>query len=188
MEYRAEVEASPPEDKAFGLAGNGAHQEVDPDDVEQVTSALLTASRLLVAVSARSLAAVEERITLPQFRTLVILSSGGDTKLVALARRLSVNPSTAMRMIDRLEAAGLVRRGTNPANRRESVLAVTPDGERVVNEITARRRHEIAEIVAKMPADQRIGLVSALEAFSRAGGEASADDRPRADTTLPGWY
>ncbi|CAM5308255.1 hypothetical protein SBADM41S_12362 [Streptomyces badius] len=46
------------------------------DDVDAVTEAVLTASRLLVAVSARSLAEVEERVTLPQFRMLVVLSSG----------------------------------------------------------------------------------------------------------------
>lgn len=157
------------------------------DDVEQVTSAVLTASRLLVAVSARSLAAVNERITLPQFRTLVILASTGDTKLVALARRLAVNPSTAMRMVDRLASAGLVRRGTNPADRRETILTLTPEGRHIVDDITARRRQEIAEIVARMPPHHRIGLVSALQAFSDAGGEAHADLDPRNDADLLGW-
>lgn len=42
-----------------------------------MVTALLTASRLLVAVSARSLAAVEESLTLPQFRMLVVLDSRG---------------------------------------------------------------------------------------------------------------
>ncbi|GAA4967825.1 hypothetical protein GCM10023238_39660 [Streptomyces heliomycini] len=47
------------------------------DDVEAVTRAVLTASRLLVAVSARSLTAVEDRVTLPQFGWLVVLSTRG---------------------------------------------------------------------------------------------------------------
>ena len=34
-----------------------------------ITDALLTASRLLVAISARSIAQVDETITIPQFRT-----------------------------------------------------------------------------------------------------------------------
>ncbi|MGW4939694.1 MarR family transcriptional regulator, partial [Streptomyces sp. NPDC004166] len=72
------------------------------DDVDAVTRAVLTASRLLVSVSARSLAEVEERITLPQFRMLVVLALQGATKLVALADLLQVAPSAAMRMVDRL--------------------------------------------------------------------------------------
>lgn len=157
---------------------------LEPDDV---TAALLAASRLLVAVSARSLAAVDERITLSQFRTLVILGGAGETKLVALARRLAVNPSTAMRMVDRLVAAGLVRRGANPADRRETVLALTADGERIVNDIAARRRHEISEIAARMPPEHRVGLVSALRAFTDAGGEAQADLDPDDDANVLGW-
>ena len=46
-------------------------------DVDDLTDAVLTASRLLVAVSARSLAAVEETLTLPQLRMVVLLDSRG---------------------------------------------------------------------------------------------------------------
>ncbi|MET7884636.1 MarR family transcriptional regulator [Streptomyces avermitilis] len=43
-----------------------------------------------------------------QLRMLVVLSTRGATKLVALAELLQVAPSTAMRMVDRLIAAGLL--------------------------------------------------------------------------------
>lgn len=100
------------------------------DDVDAVTRQVLTASRLLVAVSARSLSAVEDRVTLPQFRMLVVLSTRGATKLVALADLLHVAPSTAMRMVDRLIAAGLADRQVNPDNRRETLLRLTAEGRR----------------------------------------------------------
>jgi hypothetical protein len=45
-----------------------------------MTDAVLTASRLLVAVSARSIAAVDE-ITIPQFRLLVVFDTRGPLKL-----------------------------------------------------------------------------------------------------------
>ncbi|MEY9484471.1 DNA-binding MarR family transcriptional regulator [Streptomyces calvus] len=146
------------------------------DDVEAVTRAVLTASRLLVAVSARSLAAVEDRVTLPQFRMLVMLSTRGATKLVALAELLHVAPSTAMRMVDRLIAAGLADRQTNPANRRETLLRLTDEGRRTVEYVTARRRAEIAAIVERLAPRQRAALVKALTAFNEAGGEPSARD------------
>ncbi|GGN50742.1 transcriptional regulator [Streptomyces albiflavescens] len=141
------------------------------DDVDAVTRAVLTASRLLVAVSARSLAEVEERVTLPQFRMLVVLSTRGATKLVTLADLLQVAPSTAMRMIDRLIAAGLADRQTNPDNRRETLLQLTEEGRRAVEDVTARRRAEIAAIVERLAPQQRAALVEALTAFNEAGGE-----------------
>ncbi|MFC8420259.1 MarR family winged helix-turn-helix transcriptional regulator [Streptomyces sp. NPDC057236] len=146
------------------------------DDVEAVTHAVLTASRLLVAVSARSLAAVEDRVTLPQFRMLVVLSTRGATKLVTLADLLHVAPSTAMRMVDRLIAAGLADRQTNPANRRETLLRLTDEGRHTVEDVTARRRAEIAAIVERLAPRQRAALVGALTAFNEAGGEPPATE------------
>lgn len=107
----------------------------DLDDVDAVTRAVLTASRLLVAVSARSLAEVEERVTLPQMRMLVVLSTRGATKLVTLAEALQVAPSTALRMVDRLVTTGLVDRQVNPDSRRETLLRLT--GEAVVPSATS---------------------------------------------------
>lgn len=147
--------------------------EPDPDDVDALTDAVLTASRLLVAVSARSIAAVDEGITLPQFRLLVVLDSRGPLKLTALAEQLAVNPSTATRMVDRLVAADLLRRAANPASRRELVVSLTESGAAVVRKVTQRRRAEITRIVARMPPAQRHGLVRALSAFAEAGDEPS---------------
>jgi DNA-binding MarR family transcriptional regulator len=156
------------------MAEQAGHRQEPPssDDVDAVTTAVLTASSLLMTISARSLASVEERVTLQQFRMLVVLAGHGDLKLVALADRLGVNPSTAMRMVDRLAAARLLSRQVNPTNRRENVLSLTDPGRQIVNEVTARRRKEIAAIVARMPSAQRTGLVTALRTFTDAGGEA----------------
>jgi DNA-binding MarR family transcriptional regulator len=76
------------------------------DDPERVVAALLTASRLLVAIAAKSLAAVEDTLTLPQYRLLVMLDSRGPSSLAGLAEALEVNPSTALRMVERLTTAG----------------------------------------------------------------------------------
>lgn len=157
------------------------------DDVEAVTRAVLTASRVLVAVSARSLAAVEERVTVPQFRMLVVLSTRGATKLVALAELLQVAPSTAMRMVDRLITAGLADRQVNPDNRRETLLQLTEEGRRTVAEVTARRRAAIAEIVERLDPAHRAALVEALTAFNEAGGEPVAPAAHDLEVHPLGW-
>lgn len=138
---------------------------------DAVTEAVLTASRLLVAVSADSIAAVDDAITIPQFRLLVVLHTSGPMKLSDLADRLGVNPSTTTRMIDRLIIAGLVDRQVNPTSRREVVLDVTKTGAQTVLRVTDQRRRHIGDIVGRMPQQCRDQLVRALEAFTLAGGD-----------------
>jgi DNA-binding MarR family transcriptional regulator len=141
------------------------------ESLDAITDALLTASRLLVAISAHSIAEVDETITFPQFRTLVILSNRGPVNLATLAGALGVQPSATGRMVDRLVAAGLIDRLPHPTSRRELLAALTKRGREVVRRVTAHRRAEIARIVEQMPAPERHGLVRALTAFTIAGGE-----------------
>jgi DNA-binding MarR family transcriptional regulator len=159
------------------------HAPENPEDPEHVVAALLTASRLLVAIAAKSLTAVEETLTLPQYRLLVVLDSRGPSSLAGLAEALEVNPSTALRMIDRLTAAGMVEKTTNPARRREVLLRLTGTGWQTVRQVTEARRTELARIVTAMPAEHRAQLVAALTAFTEAGGEP-AEHLP----VLPGWH
>ncbi|MGN6609721.1 MAG: MarR family winged helix-turn-helix transcriptional regulator [Jatrophihabitans sp.] len=151
-------------------------------EVDDLVTAVLTASRALVAVSAESLAAVHDTVTVTQFRTLVVLDSRGPISQRWLADELSINPSTVVRMLDRLEAADLVSRRAKPDNRREVELHLTPRGARLVREVTTRRRRAIARIVDRMPAQTRALLVEALGAFAEAAGEPAADT-----TSALGW-
>lgn len=141
---------------------------------DEVVTAVLTASRLLVAVSARSLASVEDSLTLPQFRMLVVLETRGPMNISRIGEHLDVIPSTAMRMVDRLAAAGMLEREPNTANRREILIHLTRKGHHTVHQATERRRAEIARIVAAMPAARRTGLIKALSAFTEAGDEPLA--------------
>ena len=141
------------------------------ESLDEITDALITASRLLVSISARSIGQVDETITIPQFRTLVILASRGPINLATLAGLLGVQPSATGRMVDRLVAAGLIDRLPHPTSRRELLAALTRRGRDVVRRVTAHRRAEIAAIVEKMPPPEGHGLVRALTAFTVAGGE-----------------
>jgi DNA-binding MarR family transcriptional regulator len=140
-------------------------------DVDELVTAVLTASRALVGVSARSLAELGESVTITQFRSLVVLDGHDGINLNGLAEELDVTASTAMRMIDRLLSVGLVTRQDNPVNRREVLLGLTEEGSELVDRVTRRRRADIAKIVTAMPAERRTELVAALHAFADAAGE-----------------
>jgi DNA-binding MarR family transcriptional regulator len=144
------------------------------DDLDQLVTALLTASRALVGVSARSLSEVEDAVTLTQFRTMVVLRAHGQARLNRLSERLQVNASTTLRTVERLIATGLVDRRENAEDRREVVIELTERGQQLVDDVTARRRHAIEEIVRAMPVRQRHVLVNALLAFAEAADEPLA--------------
>jgi DNA-binding MarR family transcriptional regulator len=141
-----------------------------------LVDALVSASRAMVALAARSLAELDADVTLPQFRTLVVLASRGPQRAADVAAELGVNPSTGTRMCDRLVRKGLVRRTRITDDRRVVRLTLSPAGRALVEEVTRRRREELARIVAQIPADGHAMLVTALRAFTTASGELPDDE------------
>ena len=142
------------------------------EQLDAVTDAVLLSSRALVAVASRSIAAVDDAVTLPQFRALVVLDRGVDGLNVgSLANELRIQPSTATRLCDRLVRKGFAQRLVGPDNRREVTIVLTDSGRALVREVTRRRRREIASIMAKVPVAQRAAIVEALTAFRVAAGE-----------------
>ena len=147
----------------------------DAVDAHEVTASLLAASRLIVALSVRALADVDETLTLPQLRTLVVLADRVPLKLSDLAAELGVNPSTALRMADRLAAAGLLARQPNPDSRREQLISLTPAGRELVGAVMDRRHAEIDELVRHLPAADRAGLVRGLRSLTAAARDTYPD-------------
>jgi DNA-binding MarR family transcriptional regulator len=141
------------------------------DELEVLTDAVLVASRALVAVASRSIAAVDDKVTLPQFRALVVLDiSGGSCRVGELAYELRIQASTATRLCDRLVRQRLVRRRVDKDNRREVVVTLTPAGRNLVAKATAIRRAEISAIVARVPVEHRNTIVEGLSVFRHAAG------------------
>jgi DNA-binding MarR family transcriptional regulator len=135
-----------------------------------VTDAVLVASRALVGVAARSLAEVEDEVTLRQFRALVVLATQ-DRNLGELAEALDVHPSSATRLCTRLEAKGLISRRTATQSRRELLVSLTSEGRTLVDAVTRRRRREIAQIIARIPKREQRVLIHALGVFAEAACE-----------------
>jgi DNA-binding MarR family transcriptional regulator len=152
--------------KPDGQSPTSVGEGPPPMSVDQVVDAVLASSRALVALSARSIADTQD-VTLPQYRMLVVLDQAS-TNLKTLAEALDVTPSTAMRMVDRLETAALVRRTVPPGDRRVTNLELTASGRRVVRQVTTRRRRDLRKVIERVPADQQAALAAAMASFADA--------------------
>ncbi len=136
-----------------------------------MVEAVLTASRVMVALAARSVAETGEEVTLTQYRSLVVLASRGPQPLAALAEAVAVTPSTASRLVDRLVGKGLVARHRDRTDRRQVRLALTATGRALVDRVTATRRREIDALLAAVDPEARTDMVAGLEQLARAAGE-----------------
>ncbi len=124
--------------------------------------AVLAASRVVVAIATRALAGVAPDVTLPQFRTLVLLDQYGTITVHELATSLDSAPSTTTRMCDRLVAKGLIRREPHPDDRRQVLLSVTAAGRSLVAASTVRRRAEFERLLASVPRRRQVEITRAL--------------------------
>ncbi len=136
----------------------------------------MLASRAVTAAVVRALESVDETLSVPQMRVLVLLWSGEPLNLSAVAEGLAVNASNASRTCDRLVAAGLVDRGEGTHDRRHVALTLTPQGRSLVERLMSRREQELAAIVDRMAPADRTRLMTALLPFNQA---ADADLWPR---------
>jgi DNA-binding MarR family transcriptional regulator len=153
------------------LTSHGALSPSADATTDELVDTVLAASRALVAVAARSLAAAGDEVTLPQYRALVVLAACGPQGTAELAAALAVNPSTVTRMCDRLVRRGLVRRHRQAGDRRSVRIALTAAGRGLVAEVTQRRRAELARLLAALPPGQREPVIAAFRAFATAAGE-----------------
>lgn len=137
---------------------------------EEITDALMRASRALVAIAAASVAD-EQLITLPQYRALVVIAGRTPCNVSDLASALEIHPTTATRLVERLVSKELVKRSDDEQDRRSVVLALTRRGGATVRRVQGRRREAIARIVSAMGPVDAAATTAALESFSAAAGE-----------------
>lgn len=153
----------------------GVDADADPNSSASsplaVTDAVLLASRALVGVAARALAAQDLDVSLPQFRVLVVLAGGGALPSSTLADQLGVSPSTITRMIDRLVSKDLVARLAAPQDRRQVHVTLTTSGQQLMQQVTRHRRAAIEQILRRMPTPELAHLLPALQAFAAAAGD-----------------
>jgi DNA-binding MarR family transcriptional regulator len=136
---------------------------------------LVRASRAIVGIAAAAVAELDDAVTVPQLRVLVMVHSRGPLNLTAVAAALEVNPSNASRTCDRLIRAGLLDRRDAPDDRRNVTLSLTDEGRSLVEKLTKHRRNAIERVLRRMEAADRDQLAEALDKFATAAGEPADD-------------
>ena len=101
---------------------------------------------------------------------LSVLVFGGPATVTALAAAEQVQVPTMTRVVQALEADGLVRREPVPGDRRGARLVATPRGRRMLEEGRRRRVARLAADLAALPGVERRALDRAVDILERLGG------------------
>jgi len=114
-------------------------------------------------------------ITFSRFEALVLLvhSHEGSLPLSKIGERLQVHATSVTNVIDRLEAAGLVRREPNPRDGRGTLAVITADGRDVAEKATATLNAARFGL-ADLPADDLAALFTILRRLRVEAGDFTA--------------
>ena len=124
------------------------------DSMRAVTSIMRAHQILLAGLDARLRPL---GITFSRYEALVLLvhAKDGALPLSKIGERLQVHATSVTNVIDRLEAAGLVRREPNPRDGRGTLAVITPEGRQVADKATAEFNADRFGMSAVSPADLR---------------------------------
>ncbi|HEX3750622.1 MAG TPA: MarR family transcriptional regulator [Streptosporangiaceae bacterium] len=105
-----------------------------------------------------------------QLHVLLIVERHRDINLSGLASQLGALVSSASRLCDRLEAAGLLHRLPG-SSRRVVILRLSPEGRALLDRLRRQRREDLARVLTRMPPAARTALAAGLSQFRTAAAK-----------------
>jgi DNA-binding MarR family transcriptional regulator len=104
-----------------------------------------------------------QTLTSSQASTLASLEAIGPVRLGDLAAAEGVSAPTQSRLVASLEAQSLLRRTPDVDDRRATLLEITPEGRRQLEQLRTERSAFLVERLGTLSPVQRAALVSALD-------------------------
>ena len=117
---------------------------------------------LLWAAMARELSTTGHDLTFSQFVTIKVLANGTPS-VTDLARAAELNPGAMTRLLDKLEAKGLVRREADPGDRRALHIHLTDAGTAIWHDMERCSRRVQEHAQRGMSPEQRTLMFELLE-------------------------
>lgn len=98
-------------------------------------------------------AAIDERLrsecglNLASFNAMLVIDKTPVCRVLDIAQAVAITVGGASQAVDRLERAGWCARTANPADRRSSVLELTPDGKRLLGRASPVFNQELERLL-----------------------------------------
>lgn len=102
-------------------------------------------------------------LTAPRASLLSVLVFAGPRNIGRLADLEQVSPAAMTKMVDGLEADGMVERHRSTSDRRVVIVEATDAGRRSLEEMRAARVESLAQILATLPDEELATIREAME-------------------------
>ncbi|HVB60161.1 MAG: MarR family transcriptional regulator [Ktedonobacteraceae bacterium] len=102
-------------------------------------------------------------ITMPQFKTLMLVTGSQGMTMGQLAKALGVGLPTVSGIVDRLYEQGLITRGEDPEDRRVTRVAPTARGRAIIETIYNRGRSQWLQMLGRLSEDELLTVERAFE-------------------------
>lgn len=141
----------------------------DPSEPIRVLETLTRTTHLLKRlIEARIVhAKFPAKLSVPRGRVIFEVERAGRMRMTDLATILHIAPRSVTDLIDGLEHEGLITRHADPADRRATLLEVTPEARAMSEQIQSLRQQVAAEILAPLTPAQQNQLLELLQALYR---------------------
>jgi len=105
----------------------------------------------------------ETSLTAPQVVSLIAVYHHGVLTLAEIAEQVHLSSSTMVGIIDRLEAKNLVIRERSKTDRRQVLIRITDEGQKMAKKSPLPLQEELIKSLSKLPEAQQRNLAKALE-------------------------
>ncbi|NJN16714.1 MAG: winged helix-turn-helix transcriptional regulator [Oscillochloris sp.] len=108
---------------------------------------------------------LELELTMAQFKTLIVVAQRGPIGVNDLAAVLAITQPTASHLVERLSKIDLVERTNDPADRRRSLIQLSPHGIELMATLHRGTQDQLHELLGAMSADNRSALMQGMRAM-----------------------
>jgi DNA-binding MarR family transcriptional regulator len=115
-----------------------------------------------VDLDSRQLAA-QHKITTPQLLSLMAMVEKQPTTSIELAKRMHVDASTLVGIMDRLEAKGLIKRERDAEDRRKIWIRVTEAGQTLVAKTPFPLQYSLDRALKQLSSKERTQIADSLD-------------------------
>ena len=105
-------------------------------------------------------------ITAEQFLLLDTLWTEGAISQQRIADVMLKDKNSVVKLVDSLESRGLVRRATNPKDRRQNIIRTTPKADKMQEALTKISLETLASITAGISEEDLETVISVLDAMA----------------------
>jgi DNA-binding MarR family transcriptional regulator len=117
-------------------------------------------------------------LTLPEFRGLAFINRNSGCALNEVAEQVGLEPPSASKLVENLVRRGLVKRVSDPVDRRRLQLSILPKGERSIAAAFDHTREFLAGRLAHLTEEDRENLLHSMDILKSAfSGEPIGQSR-----------